>query len=353
MRPRRKTEGFNLAFLDIMSCGLGAIILVFMLVKHNVEKSVDETELLKADLENLSEQESELRSHIATLQDKKAAAAEKIQTTLDEISKTQSAIAERQSELSRQQSEKQTLEEAIKSIEVPKPPDVIEVPRVGEEDYIIGLRVEGRKIGILVDSSSSMTDAILIDIIRRKNGSASDKKSGPKWQRTKRVVNWLLARVPEGSDVSVVAFNSKATVLGGQAWSPGSDAAALKRILNDLDSLVPNGATNLEAGLAAISAQNPTDIYVITDGLPTEGDSSYKSLNPFANCSALWGGASTISGECRAKLFRHTVNRTALSGVRVNVVLLPIEGDPEASNEFWQWTSRTRGVLISPAASWP
>ncbi|RLA22020.1 MAG: VWA domain-containing protein, partial [Gammaproteobacteria bacterium] len=37
MLPRRKTEGFNLAFLDIMSCGLGAIILVFMLVKYNAE----------------------------------------------------------------------------------------------------------------------------------------------------------------------------------------------------------------------------------------------------------------------------------------------------------------------------
>ncbi|MEO1925140.1 MAG: VWA domain-containing protein, partial [Gammaproteobacteria bacterium] len=39
MVQRKKTEGFNLAFLDIMSCGLGAIILVFMLVKHNVNDS--------------------------------------------------------------------------------------------------------------------------------------------------------------------------------------------------------------------------------------------------------------------------------------------------------------------------
>jgi len=34
-------------------------------------------------------------------------------------------------------------------------------------------------------------------------------------------------------------------------------------------------------------------------------------------------------------------------------VLLPIEGDPQASHEFWKWTAATDGILISPATSWP
>jgi len=36
-----------------MSCGLGAIILVFMLVKHNVNDSSVELENLKNDIQNL------------------------------------------------------------------------------------------------------------------------------------------------------------------------------------------------------------------------------------------------------------------------------------------------------------
>ncbi len=47
-----------------MSCGLGAIVLVFMLVKHNVENSVLETDLLKKDLQRLEEKRKNLLEKI-------------------------------------------------------------------------------------------------------------------------------------------------------------------------------------------------------------------------------------------------------------------------------------------------
>ncbi len=336
-----------------MSCGLGAIILVFMLVKHNVENSVLETDLLKVDLERLQEKEKGLHDQISEIGEKKTAIFTMIETISREIDEIRAAITQSKSEMASQTSEKRSLEETIKTVKIPKKPDVVEDPQVGEENYIIGLRVEGRKIGVLVDSSSSMTDETLIDVIRRKNSSAANKKVGPKWQRTKRIIKWLLERAPDKSDISVIAFSSKASHLGGTGWKSGGDASALNRIFNDLELLVPEGSTNLQAGLKVIAALRPTDIYLVTDGLPTDGGTGYKSLNPFASCSSLWGGASTISGECRAKLFRHTINSVKLPGVTVNVILLPIEGDPEASNEFWQWTSFTSGLLINPAASWP
>ena len=117
--------------------------------------------------------------------------------------------------------------------------------------------------------------------------------------------------------------------------------------------MVPSGPTNLAAGLAALAAFKPTDVYIVTDGLPTAGTGGYRSLNPFSDCSALWGGSSSISGACRVRLLRHTIGNAGLGRARVNVVLLPIEGDPQASHEFWQWTAATDGILISPAASWP
>ena len=196
-----------------------------------------------------------------------------------------------------------------------------------------------------------MTDEVLIDVIRRKNMADAQKQAGPKWQRTKRVVNWFLARLPARSDVRVIAFNDQARPLGGVV--NGTDSAGLGRILGDLNAVIPAGPTNLAAGLSALAAFRPTDLYVITDGLPTAGNGGYRSLNPFSDCSALWGGATSISGACRVRLLRHTISNAGLGNVRVNVVLLPIEGDPQASHEFWKWTAATDGILISPAPSWP
>lgn len=336
-----------------MSCGLGAVILVFMLVKHNVDNSALEVELLEADLDRLNARAVKLRTEIARTRAQRDSAGRKAEVAERQIAKVDAEIAKRESNLSDQRSEITALEDTIKATEVPKKPDIIEQPQTGEETYLIGLRVEGPRIGILVDNSSSMTDERLIHIIRRKGGSAADKQSSPKWKRTKNVVQWLLARIPGDSTVSVIAFADQATHLGGKGWKSGNDARALNSVLSDLDMLVPEGPTNLQSGLEAMSALNPSNIYVVTDGLPTAGDSSYRSLNPFSKCSALWGGSPKISGECRARLFRHTVNETFLPKAVVNVILLPIEGDPEASNEFWRWTSQTRGLVISPAPSWP
>jgi len=335
-----------------MSCGLGAVILVLMLVKHDVEHVSDESERLTADLERLKKTEEELSAQVVDVLRAKAATAGDLEALESEVSRVQRELNQKQVEITERRSEEKTLEETIKSIEVEDNTDVIEDRQTGEENYLIGLRVEGKRIAILVDSSASMTDEKLIDIIRRKNMSAVDRVQAPKWQRTRRVANWLLARLPRDTSVQVVSFNETAQVLG-TAGTSGGDASGLGRIAGDLGRVVPGGATNLAAGLKAIASHKPTDIYLITDGLPTAGNSGYKSLNPFSDCSALWGGSASISGECRARLFRHTINNAGLEKVRTNVILLPLEGDPDAAAYYWRWTALTNGLTISPAETWP
>jgi hypothetical protein len=68
MRRHRRSEGFNLAFLDIMSCGLGAVVLVFMLVKHDAVRSTSETEILSKEVRQLELTRSELTQTFAQLQ---------------------------------------------------------------------------------------------------------------------------------------------------------------------------------------------------------------------------------------------------------------------------------------------
>lgn len=337
-----------------MSCGLGAIILVFMLVKYNDATSVPEVELLKADLDQLQAVEANLRDRLYASRMNSDEVDKSRKQAAAELSRLESAVSTSRLEIIENQSLYQGLKAEIEAIEVTNTEDVIEVPGAGEENYLIGLKVEGRKIGIMLDTSASMTDERLIDVIQRKNRSDSDKVEGPKWQRAKAITRWLLARLPVRSRVSVIAFSETARPLRGAGWTSATDANGLAAIMQDLDAVIPAGATNLQSGLDMMNDEGPTNLYLITDGLPTMGNSSYRSLNPFADCSALWGGSSKISGACRLALFNHTLESSApKSDVTVNVILLPIEGDPEASPAFWTWTGVTGGLLISPAENWP
>lgn len=336
-----------------MSCGLGAIILVLMLVKHDVQHVSDESERLTADLELLQQTEEDLSARVVGALRAKAATSGQVEALESEVARVQREIAQKRAEITAQRSEEESLKDTIETIEVRDNTDIVQSQQRGEENYIIGLKVEGKRIGILVDSSASMTEEKLIDIIRTKNMSPDARVQAPKWQRTRRTLQWLVARLPRDTSVRVVAFSETAKNLGNAGGVSGGDAGGLGQIVSDMDKIVPGGATNLAAGLSAIAAHNPTDLYLITDGLPTAGNSGYRSLNPFSGCSALWGGSTSISGECRARLFRHTVNNAGLDKVRTNVILLPLEGDPEAAAFFWRWTAATNGLLISPAPSWP
>ncbi|MGB0682751.1 MAG: vWA domain-containing protein [Magnetovibrionaceae bacterium] len=354
MRPRRQTEGFNIAFLDIMSCGLGAVILVFMLVRQDVEPiEVVEAERLAAELAALEAEEAALDGALTekrTTLGQQEAALEDLSSRLQGAERTlareRATLAERDAALS-------ATENRLEQVQEPKPPDVVEKTGGGEETYIMGLRVEGPRIVLLVDASASMTDRRLIEIIKRKASGRAVKQKGPKWQRTLDILAWMLARVPNGSDVAVIAFADKSQDLS-KGWVSGRDSNALAGLLAKARSLVPEGPTNLHAALLAAGRLRPSDVYVITDGLPTEGEGRYQGLNPFADCNSLFGKAATISGECRVQLFRHTIANSSLgASTTVNVVLLPLEGDPQAGSEFWAWTAASGGLLISPAESWP
>ena len=275
MYKRKETEGFNLAFLDIMSCGLGAVILVFMLVKTNVNDKPDgidshqELEKLNNDIARLTIIEAQEQQRLENLSGK-----------LDEASKQQSRLKSQLSSLSQdQQQEAQTvqslqkeleqLKTRIKDIKVDNKADLVETETVNEENYLLGLKVEGQRIAILVDSSASMMHEQLIDIIKTKNGSEREKRTASKWQRTKRIVRWLLARTPANSEVLVIQCDEEAKELGAKKWTKANSNNTVQSILTNLEAVVPNGGTNLQGGLNLLRNYAPSNIYLITDGLPT------------------------------------------------------------------------------------
>ena len=352
MFKRRKAEAFNLAFLDIMSCGLGAVLLIFLIIKHNTDAGSVEANALLQELQSMRQQKQELESEI----EKVSGGLSQEQKASDELRRKlldiQKAIASLDREIADKKRRSEQLKSTVEELEQKERDDVVEIEAPGEEQYLIGLKVEGGRIAILVDRSASMTDEKLIDIIARKIDEDSVKQQGPKWQRTLRIVRWLSARLPKQSRVAVIAFNDKAHNLGPAQWLDSGDSGALSEMLAEAEALVPDGATNLQAGLEQLRKLSPapSDVYLVTDGLPTTGRSGSGGL--LSGCRSLRGKGNSISGECRVKLFRATIRDSTPRG-RVNVVLLPLEGDPGAAYEYWRWAAADGGLLLTPARNWP
>lgn len=355
MFKRKTSDGLNLAFLDVMACGLGAVILIFMLVKFNESspQPVDEQQRLENELAELSQQKNDLTSTIASTDQDQQQQLSKLDEIKKRILALQQQTAAALSALKNKTNALSALEKAVATAPA-KAVAPIELAGQGEEKYLLGLKVEGSHIGILLDHSASMTNEKLLEIIRTKISTDLDKRNAKKWQRTKRIARWLLARAPQTAKLSVVAFNKNAAVLGPNELISMANQSHVQQISSAIDKLVPEQGTNLQSALDKITEVNPrmTHLYVITDGLPTLGERG-SGLAAFRKCSSFFGKSQTITGECRKYLFEHTITHARLSGVQVNVILLPLEGDPGAADAYWRWSANSGGLVISPASSWP
>ncbi|NND44365.1 MAG: hypothetical protein HKN58_03510 [Xanthomonadales bacterium] len=82
----------------------------------------------------------------------------------------------------------------------------------------------------------------------------------------------------------------------------------------------------------------PDNLFLLTDGLPTQGASPPKKY--------------MVSGEQRRRNFLDAVKRLP-RGIPVNTILFPMEGDPEAAALYWQFAMTTQGAFIAPSRDWP
>ena len=76
----------------------------------------------------------------------------------------------------------------------------------------------------------------------------------------------------------------------------------------------------------------------MTDGLPTQGSSR--------------PSGTTVSAEKRLSHFERAVRKLP-SGIPVNTILLPMEGDAYAAAAYWKLALDTKGSFITPARDWP
>ena len=343
-----------------MSCGLGAVALIFLLIKHNIDKpddSIDSNIDLNPQLDELINEETQLlnkKKKLLTILNNKEIEKTELNNKISDLNTIKDSI---ENEIIVNTESNKNLEEKINKIEVTNSNNInnIELIGVGEQNFLTGMEIKGRNIALLIDVSSSMTDEFLIDIITRKNSNDEVIKQGTKWKRTIRVTKWLIARLPESSNLSIITFSENAEYLGNKKWY-NNDLNDLKIATQNLNDIVPNGGTNLSSALKLVAQSSPLpdSIYLVTDGLPTKGPKKYRNLSDFTQCNSISSNAKKINGQCRVKLFWSSIYEfTKNKNIKTNVILLPLEGDPEAAPNFWAWTANTGGLLLVPSKDWP
>ena len=361
-RRKRQSSTFNLSFLDIMSCGFGAVVLVFLIIDHSLEVEIQtvnaevlaEVDLLEEDIREGEAGLVRLRNALdeADLEIVEAdGLARRITEELDEyealiasieesgVSDTD-AIAKLQAEINRLEDTIRLLEEAA---EAEAGRSAREFVGEGNRQYLTGLNLGGQRIAILVDTSASMLANQLINVIRLRNMDPALQKQAGKWTRTLATVDWLTAQLPVNAQFQVITFNTTAQPViaetAGQ-WLQVADTPKLEAISLALRDQLPQGGTSLHNAFSALSAlpSPPDNIFLLTDGLPTQGERPPRG--------------SKVSGNDRLKLFREAIRRLP-DGVPVNIILLPMEGDPMAASEYWQLARASSGSFLSPSTDWP
>ena len=213
----------------------------------------------------------------------------------------------------------------------------------GDRQYLSGLYLGGNRILIMVDRSASMLDETLVNIIRTRNMSDEAKSNAPKWQRVVRTVDWISSQLPITSRYQVYSYSddTEAVLPGTEGqWLEVADRDQLNAIVDEVNTIVPDAGTNMAQMFQTVAQMNPPpdNIFLITDGLPTLGNGRNND--------------NLVTPRRRLQLFDDAIEELP-EGIPVNVILLPLEGDPSASAAYWQLAQYTRGSFVSPARDWP
>jgi hypothetical protein len=354
----------GLSFLDAMTCGLGAVILLFMIINAAMrDHSSTLTSDLRAEVDRLEREVLEGHRNLVEIRNANTETdrervltqglalrmIESLEQIRVELATFEASTLARREHINQLQADLRSLEEDARRLSASLPSDETPGDRVrahigdGDRQYLTGLKVGGNRILFLVDSSASMLGSTIVNVIRRRNLPDEDKMRAAKWRHALETVDWLTTQIPRASRFQIYSFNTAARPVvpdsGGQ-WLDGADREVLDEAVRQVRAIVPADGTSLFHALATASELNPRpdNIILLTDGLPTVG------RNP--------ARASTISARQRAKLFNRALDQLP-TGIPVNVILFPMEGDPEASSAFWKLAIGSRGSFMSIAEDWP
>jgi len=359
---RRETVVFSLSFLDIMSCGFGAIILFFVIINHATEKRADdltadvngEVSLLDTSVKLEQLNRVKLQNSLAEIEQEIVIAQGRSERLLDELSTEREELTQQDNEslarrehLEQLMNELKTIEEKMAEVQKAEQQggdDIRNFYGDGDRQYLTGLKVGGAHILILLDNSASMLDPSIVNIIRRRNLPPEQRKRAEKWQKGLLTVDWLSTQIPEDANFQIYSFNVQAqpAIDGTEGqWLEPDGGRRIDEALAALRQRVPENGTRLQSIVEVIYSLNPRpdNVFLLTDGLPTQG----------AKPATKRG---LVNGAQRKTFFRRAMGELP-AGMPINVILFPMEGDPMAASEYWRLATVTGGSFISPSRDWP
>ena len=361
-RRKRQSDMFNMSFLDIMSCGFGAVILFFVIINHAQDERTDnltadlsgevtlvetEIKLEELNLAQLQNALTEVQEEIVTAEGASERLLDQIEETEKELSSQENDTAAQREHLNQLISELRKIEERqqqLEQLEKQGGKSIRTFVGAGDRQYLTGLRVGGKRIAIFLDASASMLDETLVNVIRRRNLADEQKKRSEKWQRAVRTVDWITTQIPGASQFQIYTFNTQAqsviTGTDGQ-WLDVADGRRLDEAVDRLRNVVPANGTRLHAVTEAISSMRPLpdNVFLLLDGLPTQG-----AIPPTRK--------DTVTSRERVRYFRDATGNLPV-GVPINTILFPMEGDPMAASGYWRLAIVTGGSFMTPSKDWP
>jgi hypothetical protein len=361
---RRKVEFFSLSFLDVVCCGFGATILVFTILNAVFGGSYRPvTDELRGEVDRLEEEVLEGHQNLVELRnstrqaEREAVLASGLSRRLietltevqEELATYEASTLAKREHVNKLKTDIKTLEEEVKRLSAAAPAEETPGDRLrsfvgdGDRQYLTGLKVGGRRILVLVDTSASMLGDDVVNVVRRRNLPDHLKLRSRKWRQAVATVDWITTQFPRDSSFQIYGFAAEASPLvpgtDGQ-WLDAGSRDVLDGAVQHLRKVVPAGGTNLFQALGVVSRMRPApdNVYLLVDGLPTQGKKP--------------PGRTTISAKDRLKLFEEAT-RDLSSRIPMNIILFPMEGDPMAPSAFWKLAMATGGAFVSPSADWP
>ena len=354
-----------MSFLDTICCAFGAIVLLYMVLnaatgrEHERNSSAARAEANKLEEEvldgyqNLVVLTNALHSSTRTevsAQGQSARVLEELAASKLQLAEYNKETLSRREHINQLKADLKSLDEGTRRLEAGSHSSGAPGNKVagfkgeGDRQYLTGLKLRGKRTLILVDASASMLDETIVNVIRLRNMSADSRRAAHKWRTAVATIEWLVSQLAGDSQFQLYAFNTTAWPLvknsSGQ-WLKASDAGALSGAIGALRELLPQNGTSLENAFEVVNSLNPKpdSVVILTDGLPTQGNSGP-------------GLRKTIDSDGRLKLFNRAVSHYPNS-IPLNVILFPMEGDPQAAYAFWYAARRSRGAFMVPSKDWP
>jgi hypothetical protein len=363
-RKRRSGDIFSMSFLDCMSCGFGAVILFFMIINSNSDVTNNEqTRALQAETDKLEIEVLEGRKNLALARTSIQKLETEEEEASDQISIIEALIAELQAELAKYDNDTLAKIEAIEKLQSDIKSLEDEVKRLlalkkeedatgqqarsfkgeGDRQYLTGLKLGGERTLILVDRSASKLHETIVNIIRRKNLPESEQLLSRKWRQVVASVDWLTSQFRPESEYQIYMFNNVTTpVIKGTdgLWLKSDDADQLNDAVRTLRRTVPKNGTNMYSAFQVIRDMDPRpdNVILLVDSMPT--------------MDAATSSKSVIGPGERLNLFT-AATQVIPSGIPINIMLYPMEGDARASVSLWALALKSRGSFISVSHDWP